>query len=86
MIRIPRKELDDAIDAILECWEKATDSTGARVVTLALQRKEAAIGICGLLGVMGKNYVTPSDVFFMTMEDDGKSVQFPPTRRKEDAA
>lgn len=74
MIRIPRRNLDDAIDALLVCAKHATESGGLRI-QFPLGRSEAEAAILGGLSIIAHPLgpVTASDVVYF----DGQMNSFP---------
>jgi len=66
MIRVPRRELEVAIDALLGCASAATDLNGLKIKFL-LSRDDAEKAVLGALSIVGPVYgpVTAADVYFV---------------------
>lgn len=77
MVRIPRKELDVAVKAIIECANNATDTARLRIV-FPIDAHRAEKAVLAMLSMLapGRGPATASDVYFGDIVD-GQTRQFP---------
>jgi len=84
MMRVPRKELNEAIKSLLIACARCTDTQGLKVVfTPEPEQAETALLAAMSMLAHPRGPVTPADVYFLTGFGTDQSTSWPPQVKKE---
>lgn len=80
MMRVPRKELDEAVESLLLACAKCTDTNGLRLAFHPTTEQAEAV-ILGAMTVLSypTGPVSPDDVFFLTGIGTDLAMSWPPS-------